>query len=130
VALQLTHVLAELEEHHRGDQFRGVLGGKLPAGPNTPNAERAAGLKYLERRRLEGKPAVIRDERGESWGCAMVAIPLLDYAVLKARNPELVCKDRETRNRAWFKLFRELGGKYGCDASIGKTKRNAGVIVK
>jgi hypothetical protein len=127
VALQLTHVLAELEEKH---QFRDVLGGKLPAGPRSPNAERAAGLNLLETRRREGvAPAKLYDERGESWGCALVAIPELDYAVHVARNPELKSKDAETRNRAWHKFFRQFGTMYGLDESVGKRRPNAGRII-
>jgi hypothetical protein len=125
--LNLPNVLAELEHLH---QFRDVLDSKLPAGPSTPNAERAAGLRLLETRRREAvAPATLRDERGEAWGCAMVAIPLLDYQVHLARNPELKCKDAETRNRAWHKFFRQFGAMYGCDDSIGKRKANAARII-
>lgn len=112
------------------NQFK-AMGEQLPPGPSSPNPERAAGLELLRRRRLDGsRPAVLRDERGESWGCAMVAIPLLDYACLVRSDPELVCKDRDTRNKAWFRLFRKLGSAYGVDASIGRKQRADGVIVR
>jgi hypothetical protein len=122
-------LLAELQTKH---QFRDILGGHLPRhGHQGPNPERAAGLKLLEARRRDGeRPAVLRDERGESWGCAMVAIPMLDFQVHCVRNPELRSKDRETRNRAWHKFFREFGRMYGCDDSIGQQKRNTGIIVR
>lgn len=126
--MNVVDVLAELEHKH---QFRDVLGGKLPAGRDTPNPERRAGLELLAARRREGvAPAKLYDERGESWGYALVGLPYLDYLVMCARNPELRCKDRETRNRAWFKLAREFGGQYGCDDSIGKRRPNAKVIVR
>jgi hypothetical protein len=109
------------------DQYRAF---GLPPGPSRPNAERAAGLELLRIRRKDAGPAVVRDERGETWGCAMVCIPLLDYQVLLAGNPELNAKDRVTRNLAWHKLFRDFGHIYGIDDSVGKKKPNRGVIVK
>jgi hypothetical protein len=109
------------------DQYRAF---GLPPGPSTPNRERAAGLELLRLRRKDAGPAVLRDERGEAWGCGVLAIPYLDYQVLSARTPELNAKDRETRNRAWRSLMRELGHVYGVDASIGRRKRNTGIIVK
>lgn len=127
-ALRLTDVLAELERKH---QFHDLLGGKLPAGPSTPNAGRRAGLAFLEARRRENvRPATLLDERGEAWGCAMVAIPPLDYAVHIRRNPELTSKDTETRNKAWHKFFKQFGCMYGCDSSVGgRKKANAGRII-
>lgn len=103
----------------------------LPPGPSSPNAQRAAGLELLAaRRRSQAGIARLKDERGEDWGYAAVAIPLLDYAVLKTRNPELESKDRDTRNRAWHKLFRDFGRVYGVDDSIGKRPGTLGVVVK
>lgn len=102
----------------------------LPPGPSSPNAERALGLELLRIRRKDAGPAVLRDERGETWGCAMVQIPLLDYAVFVRSNPDLVCKDHDTRNRAWHRFFREYGQLYGVDASVGKKQRNTGIIVR
>jgi hypothetical protein len=125
--MRVVDVLAELEGKH---QFRDLLGGNLPAGRTAPNPERAAGLAMLERRRREGTgPAKLYDERGESWGCAMVAIPYFDWQIHCARNPELKSKDAETRNRAWHKFFREFGRMYGCDDSIGKRTPNAARLI-
>lgn len=128
--MRVIDVLAELETKH---QFRDLLGGKLPQGPNEAQAsrDRARGLALLEERRRDGAaPAVLRDERGESWGCAMVAVPMLDFQVHKARDPELVSKDKETRNRAWHRFFRAFGRLYGVDDSIGQRKPNRGIIVR
>lgn len=110
------------------DQFRAF---GLPPGPSSPNPIRRAGLELLERRRNDRSgPAVLRDERGESWACGVVAIPMQDYALHVANNPELNCKDRDTRNKAWHKFFRDFGRLYGVDDSIGKRQRADGIIVR
>jgi hypothetical protein len=103
----------------------------LPPGSRAPNAQRAAGLELLAaRRRSLAGVARLKDERGEDWGFAALAIPELDYAVLRAKNPELDAKDAETRNRAWHKLIRDYGHVYGVDDSIGKRRNPNGIIVK
>jgi len=120
--------VSELLEKAARNQFEAF---GMPPGPDTPNRERAAGLELLAARRKSGAGiARLKDERGEDWGYAAVAIPLLDYAVLRAKNPELDSKDRETRNRAWRKLFKEFGRVYGVDDSIGKIRNRRGIIVK
>ena len=110
------------------DQFKAF---GMPRGDSEPNAARAQGLELLSQRRASGAGvARLKDDSGKDWGYAAVLIPPLDYAVLLKGNPELNSRDRETRNRAWKRLFKEFGHVYGVDSGIGRTKRNTGIIVK
>lgn len=108
-----------------------VLG--FPDDPDpTPSVGRRATLELMRRRRDSGaRPAVLTDERGESFGCMQLAIPELDYQVLIVRFPELNSKDPEIMTRAWQKFANDPASlPYRVDASIGRRKVNHGIIVK
>lgn len=87
-------------------------------------------LNALERRRADGaRPAVITAEGGRSWGYLALQIPRQDWAVIRARYPDLCSPDRETRNRAMAKFIASPeSAPYRPDASIGKRKANHGII--
>lgn len=60
-----------------------------------PNRARRTHLGFLHRVRLE-KTATNREFMGP-----MCCIPALDWAVIKVRFPELICKDAQIQKQAW-----------------------------
>jgi hypothetical protein len=96
-----------------------------------PDASRRACLSFLQdRRNARSGPAKLTDAEG-SWGYVQMHIPLLDYHVLIARNPELASTDKETYDRAWKQFARsQMARPYLTDDSIGKRKVNNRIIVK
>ena len=65
----------------------------------APNQQRRAHLEKWKAVRNENP------HRELEWGAPMLAIPPLDWAVLKVRFPDLISPDHEIKKRAWNKFL-------------------------